>query len=465
MKNSEASQASNNQKFGGKLAERSLLLIVKLLSCLPYSIRSALGLALGYLAGLLPIRERRFASLQLRAFLPEAPWRTITPRVFSNVGQTLLESLNVKPILKRASKHITCENWDEVKGWVSDSRPLITLTGHTGNWDLLAAWVISRGIPLTTIGREARSPSAQALLKKIREDYGIETIWRSDRAGLKRLISCLNERRVLAALIDQDTRVDSIAVPFFGSPAKTPVSLITLGQKMNARFVTAFIFRTGWLRYSVFASEIPDQENEEKVLEIYNQQLESLIRKYPSQWVWFHKRWRSPDGKNTLSSKEYERSLLSRAGALCALISPLISLIFSACASSHLAGSIEEAESLSEQGRYEDAIKSYREHIDQRSLASRPDWENPYFYLIRISELELELGQPDEALKACTEAEQQGVDPRLISDRYRAIASWHIERGESQQAFEILKQNRARDPLLFDALLDRVARDMARKGI
>ncbi len=461
MKNSKAHQAIINPKSSSKVGRRSLLLFARLLSYLPYSVRSALGLTIGYLAGLLPIRERRFASLQLRAFLPEAPWRTITPRVFSNVGQTLLESLNVKPILKRTSKHITCENWDEIQEWVSDSRPLITLTGHTGNWDLLAAWVISRGIPLTTIGREARSPSAQALLKKIREDYGIETIWRSDRAGLKRLISCLNERRVLAALIDQDTRVDSIAVPFFGSPAKTPVSLITLGQKMNARFVTAFIFRTGWLRYSVFASEIPDQVSEEKVLEIYNQRLESLIRQYPSQWVWFHKRWRSPDGKNTLSSKEYERSLLSRAGALCALIS----LIFSACASSHLAGSIEEAESLSEQGRYEDAIKSYREHIDQRSLASRPDWENPYFYLISISELELELGRPYEALKACAEAERQGVDSRLISDRYRAIASWHIERGESQQAFEILKQNRERDPLLFDALLDRVARDMAREGV
>jgi KDO2-lipid IV(A) lauroyltransferase len=195
---------------------------------------------------------------------------------------------------------------------VRDERPIVCLTGHTGNWDLLAAYVISRGIPLTTIGREARSPTAQKVLETVREGYGIETIWRSDRTGLKRLLQCLKERRVVAALIDQDTRVDSIMVPFFGTPAKTPVSLISLGRKMNARFVTAFLFRTGWFRYSVWVEEIPDLNSEYDILCEYHQRLETLIRRFPSQWVWFHKRWRSlPDG-TALSSREYQALLHDR---------------------------------------------------------------------------------------------------------------------------------------------------------
>jgi KDO2-lipid IV(A) lauroyltransferase len=283
-----------------------LLALTEALARLPFSIRSALGWILGYLVGLLPIRERTFARLQLQVFLPDLSAKRITPLVFANAGQTLLESLNVSPILSNRASRITCDSWDQVQAWTNEPRPIVCLTGHTGNWDLLAAWVISKGIPLTTIGREARKPSAQAVLKAIRDGYGIETIWRSDRSGLKRLVSCLKERRVLAALIDQDTRVESVSIPFFGQMAKTPVSLITLGRKMNARFVTAFIFRTGWLRFSVFVDEVPDLKSSEEILALYSQRLENLIRRYPAQWVWFHKRWRSPNSQVTLSSKEYE---------------------------------------------------------------------------------------------------------------------------------------------------------------
>jgi KDO2-lipid IV(A) lauroyltransferase len=173
----------------------------------------------------------------------------------------------------------------------------------------LAAYVISKGIPLTTIGREARNPTAQALLRAIREGYGIETIWRSDRSGLKRLLSCLKERRVVAALIDQDTRVESISVPFFGRSAKTPVSLITMGRKMNARFVTAFLFREGLTKYHVYVEELCEDSSDLEVLTSYNRRLEQYIRRYPSQWVWFHKRWRTkPDGV-TLSSRQYRQEL------------------------------------------------------------------------------------------------------------------------------------------------------------
>jgi len=304
--------ANNEPNQQTKDASVALRVFTSALGALPFTIRSGLGFILGYIAGLLPLRERTFTWLQLKVFLPSVSARWITPLVFANAGQTLLESLNVRPILANGSKRISCESWERVDSWVKDQRPIVALTAHTGNWDLLAAWVISRGIPLTTIGREARKPSAQAILRSIREGYGIETIWRSDRSGLKRLIACLKERRVLAALIDQDTRVESVSIPFFGAPAKTPVSLITLGRKMNARFVTAFLFRTGWLRFSVFIEEVPELPSDQEILEVYSQRLETLIRRFPNQWVWFHKRWRSPPGQEPLSSRAYEAMLRER---------------------------------------------------------------------------------------------------------------------------------------------------------
>jgi KDO2-lipid IV(A) lauroyltransferase len=271
-----------------------------------------IGWCLGYIAGLIPSRERRITKRQLQAFLPEVHSWTLIPRVFANAGRTAFESLSLRQITKNHARYIRCEGWQTVDAWVRDDRPIVTLTAHTGNWDLLAAYVIARGIPLTTIGREARNAHAQAVLQWIRNRYGIETIWRSDKAGLKRLIQCLKERRVVAALIDQDTRVESIPVPFFGEPAKTPVSLITLGRRSNARFVSAFLFRTGWFSYTAFVEELPDGPSEADILNAYNQRLEHLIKRFPDQWVWFHKRWRTRVDGHTLSTKEYMMALEAR---------------------------------------------------------------------------------------------------------------------------------------------------------
>ena len=297
------------------LQERLAISAVAALGSLPFAIRSTIGWTLGYLGGLLPLRERTITKLQLQVFLPEANAHRLTPRVFANAGRTLVESLRLAPILKARASRIRCDSWDTITSWLVSDRPIVALTAHTGNWDLLAAYMIAQGIPLTTIGKEARNPIAQRILSSIRDSYGIETIWRSDRSGVKRLLQCLKERRTIAALIDQDTRVESKMIAFFGTPAKTPSSLVALGRKANARFVSAFLFRTGFLRYEVFVQELPSTLDDSQLLAEYHRHLETLIRRFPDQWVWFHKRWRTLDDGKTLSTREYLAELSRRMTA------------------------------------------------------------------------------------------------------------------------------------------------------
>lgn len=290
------------------LKERLLLLTARLLAALPLCVRRALGYGLGFVVGILPIREVTIAQLQMAAFLGRRS-RLLVARTFANAGRTVLESLNLQPLLASSSSRVSAPQWPAIESWLQDSRPLVALTGHTGNWDLLAAYTISRGVPLTTVGREAKSPAVQEILRGIRDGYGIETIWRSDRSGVKRLLSCMRERRTVAALIDQDTYVESAYVPFFGEQARTPSALIELGQKCNARFISAFMFRTGWGRFETFIEEINSSLTTEEILTEYNQRLAELLRRFPDQWVWFHKRWRSRPSGEKLSSREYLRWL------------------------------------------------------------------------------------------------------------------------------------------------------------
>jgi KDO2-lipid IV(A) lauroyltransferase len=233
----------------------------------------------------------------------------VVPKIFENVGRSMMESLNLQPFLKPPFTHISCPQWDAILGWTKEDRPIIALTAHTGNWDLLAAYTIARGIPLATVGKEARNPNVQVALRSMREAYGIDTIWRSDRSGIKRIVGCFKERRVMAALIDQDTRVDSVFVPFLGTPAKTPSALVDLGKRYNARFVSAFIIRTKGTHFEIHTEELDSSKSTEEILAEYHRNLERLIRERPDQWVWIHKRWRSDPSGTTLGTRDYLKKL------------------------------------------------------------------------------------------------------------------------------------------------------------
>lgn len=277
---------------------------------LPLPIRIATGRVLGSLFSCIPTKERKIAALQLARFLGRGDAFTVAG-VFSHTGQTVLESFNLLPYLKR-EELITCEDWPLVEKLLSSKKGIVCLTGHVSNWDLLAAYIVKGGVPLTVVGREARNSALHEVLIELRERYGVTTIWRSDSMGIKQLLSALKRGEVIAALIDQDTRVASAHVPFMGESAKTPSSLAALALRQGSSVVSAFMMRTSYNTYEVEVREITSRDSVEAILTEYSRHLEEVIRRYPTQWVWFHKRWRTtPDGV-TSSSREYIERLACR---------------------------------------------------------------------------------------------------------------------------------------------------------
>ena len=122
---------------------------------------------------------------------------------------------------------------------------------------------------------------------------------------------------------------------------------------------------------------------------------------------------------------------------------------------------LRQAEELTRQERYDEAIAIYRAHMEERlAIEERQEWENPYFYLLLIGDVQLGRGEPAAALEIYQEAEQHKVEAGLISDRYRAVGRWYAEHGQLAKALEVLNNYRDRDSLLFDAMLDRIARQL-----
>jgi tetratricopeptide (TPR) repeat protein len=145
---------------------------------------------------------------------------------------------------------------------------------------------------------------------------------------------------------------------------------------------------------------------------------------------------------------------------------PFLFSIFSGCGPHRRGdfGHLERADELGRSGKYAEAIQEYRAHMEFRlSVKNRPEWENPYFYLLLIGDIQLGGGDVAAAEKSYLEARDKEVDPYLISDRMRGIARWHEERGDLKAALQVLERYRELDPLLYDSMLDRIARTLTAK--
>jgi Kdo2-lipid IVA lauroyltransferase/acyltransferase len=282
-----------------------LIFLIETLAKLPLPVRSFLGRAAGSAFSIFPTRERKIAKLQLEKFLPRSIPRPSIRQMYANLGQSAFEAINLNPLLADLDSYVEPPVPGFYEGLKKDGRGIVALTAHVSNWDLLAAVTIAQGLELVTVGRRARNPHLQSLLDRIRRSYRITTVWRDDKRAARDLIDALKAGKVVAALIDQDVHVAGTFVPFFGRPVRTPSSLIPLAQRYRARIYSTFIVRTGFLRYRVIAEEFDTTLPVEAILEEYHRRLEKVICQYPDQWVWIHKRWRTPKEGETMSSKSY----------------------------------------------------------------------------------------------------------------------------------------------------------------
>jgi KDO2-lipid IV(A) lauroyltransferase len=255
----------------------------------------------GRLAWSLSGRDRRRALEHLSLALPElseAERRRIARASFLNQGMNAAELLH---LLRRGADrgvdqilpHIEVQGWENVEAARATRRPILILTGHCGSWEMLSVVLSHGGLPPAAIARQADDPRIQELIVKLRRQFGTTTIARGTRGAARQILEVLRSGGAIAMLIDQDTKVDGVWVPFFGRPAFTPVGPAELAIKQDMRVIPSFVERRpDGGHIARFHPILPLPGDPREATALMTAEIEKQVRRRPEQWVWWHKRWR-----------------------------------------------------------------------------------------------------------------------------------------------------------------------------
>jgi KDO2-lipid IV(A) lauroyltransferase len=256
-----------------------------------------LGRKLGTLGWWLSRRDRRRTLDHLDAAFPElaaAERRRLGRLCFRHLGATLAECLHLlRHDAATVARWVAVEGWEHVEAARTAGRPILVLTGHCGNWELLAATINSRGLGMAVVARSLDEPALQRLLAGLRQRFGTPTIERGSDGAARALLTQLRRGGAIGMLIDQDTKVDGVWVPFFGQPAFTPVGAAKIALRQETVTIPTFIERLADGRH--LARFLPPLELPDDLTQATARMtaaIEAQIRHRPEQWVWMHRRWR-----------------------------------------------------------------------------------------------------------------------------------------------------------------------------
>ncbi len=217
-------------------------------------------------------------------------------RGFARSFCEIVKMNEIRPVL---GTYATLNGWKEIEPLID--RGTVTCSAHLGNWEILASYMSQiEGREVAAVARRLDEPRLNQMLVDLRTSNGVESILRdSPSAGRQMLKVLKNPRGMLAMLIDQDTKVSSITVPFLGFPARTPVAPAALAVRRDLPVLVAYALRRpeGGLTLEMKGPLSADKSLERDaavrdLTERINDVLSQAIRENPTQWPWWHQRWR-----------------------------------------------------------------------------------------------------------------------------------------------------------------------------
>ena len=279
---------------------------------LPPSLNAQIGVLVG--TGFYYLLPRRCAVARgnLRAAFGNAhspeDYDQIIRSLFQNLGTTLLEIGAIPSMDKNYVDRFIAPapgSQERLDKALSKKKGVIFLASHFGNWEISTVVAPRFGYPMLVLAREQGWPKLNGLLTRYREMNGCRVVTKG--FPIRELIRGLEQGKIVGILADQDGGKHGVLAPFLGRLASTAPGAVALSLETGAPLIPVFIIRRYGTAHTIVLEEpiqMPQSGSKETRVQAgiaaYLSVLERYVRRYPSQWLWLHRRWKSTPERRLL---------------------------------------------------------------------------------------------------------------------------------------------------------------------
>ncbi len=244
-------------------------------------------------------RSNKISYSNLSRALPElsdVAKKNILKNMWNNYGKILAEYIFLKDfrLSKKFSSNIIIENQEELEKIKKDSKPVIFISGHFNNFELMAMHIEKSGIDLAAIYRPLNNIFLNPIMEKIRKKYICKKQIKKGISGTKEILKNFKNGTSIALMIDQRVS-EGIQSNFFNDKAFTTTIPAQFVKKFDANIVPVYIERLEANKFKLkIFNKIKFSKNEslESITLSLNEILEKMIIQNPEQWIWTHNRWK-----------------------------------------------------------------------------------------------------------------------------------------------------------------------------
>jgi len=287
-------------------------LLIRGISILPRPVARAAGIGLGQLVYLLHGKLRRVGMRNLQLAFPQKSAherRRILRGEFTSLGRQLAEvCLFPSYTRENVTKIVVYDGFENFERAEARGKGVIYLTAHLGGWELSAFSHSIQGHPLHVVMRGMDNPFLDRFITHLRTMHGNRAV---DKDNFVRgLLSAMKAGETVGILMDTNmTPPQGVFVDFFGIPACTASGLARIALRTDAAVVPGFTIwdrelRKYRLRFDPALALIRTGDEEADIVAntaLFTKVIEQYVRRYPDQWLWVHRRWKTrPAGEKSL---------------------------------------------------------------------------------------------------------------------------------------------------------------------
>ena len=265
-------------------------------------------------------RSSTFIEQQMRTCFKnrytDKEYKKLVKKFYYHFGCLFAECVRLDKLNKNnINKYLDTSNFEEALAILNkkSTKGVFLATGHIGNWEFTGVAGALTDVLAGSIARPLDNPLIDRKVKEFREFSG-QKIWDKEGA-LINIMRAIKNKKAVGILVDQDAGEQGLSIPFLGRPASTGIAIGDMALKTGAPILPIALHRINSkpMSFKIVAGEpiIPDTKNKSaaerlRILTEMNHELSNIIAQAPEQWLWTHKRWKTPNPVDRRFLSRYE---------------------------------------------------------------------------------------------------------------------------------------------------------------